>query len=709
MEKIEIGSKWFCIYFVYILLIWGFEAADCLCYAVGIPQTSLISRILIIVLYMFIFWKGRAYFTIKKQDFHFKILIGLFVIIVIGLLKSVYPDTATDTYNYHLIAQNPGFVNYFTEHFGKGNFQVWGFRLPDRLFTIFRRLLGYRYGTLLNTWILMLSYFQLNELLKTYSDSFTEKKSVILKVFGSTELWALIIMLIHYNLLDIATYYVDLLAFPIGFEILRKLFDSLVHEQSIGDIYYMALLNGMWVAFKLTNIVYVIPCLILYIVLIRGQLTPVRVLLSGVFSVVPCSIYLIVNFISTGNPIFPYFNRIFQSPYFTTGNFKDVRWGGQNFFEKIVWIVYMAFRPEYRQSEIYDKYTFIFKLGIIATVFLCIRSVICILKKGRKIGISELFVFLLISSSLLWGFTTGYSRYYMFGMILLGMSAYFMLNYLKFWKILKPVILVITINAILQTGFCIKDFFQGEEWAWRKWTLDSFFEQCTQVLKDQNFSETKVKDIDMFFMTGLTGIAEMLDPQIYTYSAIYEGYLEDKNIARDALRENEELFLGNVYDVIGRTLNTIEEYVDCLNALGMQIEEFHLLETVIGKQELVKIAKRGKNLNVVYLGENVEIKCPDELDHGEILFMCGRTYDWEGSPGYKIVVKKQKGSYIETIYEGCVDYKEIISYQIELGNVDRETRIQIEFYDMQGNPIDFQNEINKVFVLNPCLRQGTVN
>lgn len=704
MKKIEIGSKLFSIYLVYVLLIWGFEMADCLFYVMGISQPVLVSRILIIVSYMLIFYKGRNYFKIKKIEFSLSIFIGLFVIIVIGLIKSVYPDTATDTYNYHLIAQNPGFVNYFTEHFGKGNFQVWGFRLSDRLFTLFRRILGYRYGTLLNTGILMLSYLQLKELLKTYFAVFTEKKSVIFKVFYNAELWSLIILLMHYNLLNIATYYVDLLAFPVGFEVLRKLFDALDHEQSIGDIYYTVLLNGLWVAFKLTNIVYVIPCLILYSILVRGQLTPGRVLRSALISVVPCSVYLIVNYISTGNPIFPYFNLIFQSPYFTTGNFKDVRWGGQNFFEKIFWLIYMSFKPEYRQSEIHDEYTFILKLGIIAVGFLCFRSGHYLLKKERKIDIGELLAVILIISSLLWGFTTGYSRYYMFGMILLAISAYYMFNCLKNWKLVQPVIGVSTAIIIFQAGFSIKDFFQGEEWSWRKWTLDSFSEQCSQVLKDHNFTETEVEDIDMFFMTGLTGIADMLDPQIYTYSATYEENLDDKHIAKDALQEKGELFSGNVYDVIGRTMNTIEEYVGYLNTLGMKIEEFQPLETTIGKQELVKLSKQDENANVVYLGENIEIECPKELDHGEILFMCGRTYDWEGSPGFKVVINKRKGSCIDTVYEGLVDNTDIVTYRVELGNVNRETRIQIEFYDMQGNQVDFENEINNVFVLNPCLQ-----
>ena len=47
-----------------------------------------------------------------------------------------------------------------------------------------------------------------------------------------------------------------------------------------------------------------------------------------VFPLIP---YLVYNFTQTNNPIFPYFNNFFNSPFFLLGYWKDERWGPKEY------------------------------------------------------------------------------------------------------------------------------------------------------------------------------------------------------------------------------------------------------------------------------------------------------------------------------------------------------------------------------------------
>lgn len=102
--------------------------------------------------------------------------------------------------------------------------------------------------------------------------------------------------------------------------------------------------------------------------------------LGGIY---PFGMYLIFNYVCTGNPVFPYYNSIFKSVYFSANNFKDVRWGGTNLLEKIFWIVYAAFRPSYRQSEIFDFAPGTLIVGLVGTAIITILLGINFLREKR--------------------------------------------------------------------------------------------------------------------------------------------------------------------------------------------------------------------------------------------------------------------------------------------------------------------------------------
>ena len=105
---------------------------------------------------------------------------------------------------------------------------------------------------------------------------------------------------------------------------------------------------GIILAFKLTNIVYVLPiCLLVVFKNLMKDRSFVSFLKVSIFGAVlvliPASVYLAFNYQCTDNPLFPYYNGIFKSEYFPIFNFKDLRWGGQNAFEKFLWIFLCSF------------------------------------------------------------------------------------------------------------------------------------------------------------------------------------------------------------------------------------------------------------------------------------------------------------------------------------------------------------------------------
>ena len=64
----------------------------------------------------------------------------------------------------------------------------------------------------------------------------------------------------------------------------------------------------------------------------------------------PVAPHALLLLAKTGNPVFPYFNELFASPYYPRVDIKDGRWGPSSAVEALGWPLLSAFRPE-RLSE----------------------------------------------------------------------------------------------------------------------------------------------------------------------------------------------------------------------------------------------------------------------------------------------------------------------------------------------------------------------
>lgn len=708
-DAVDIGGWLFYIYFLYVIIILAIELADCIGYVFNIPQTNFLVRVVIGMVICLIVYLLRKFWKIDKRRINAEIIIGSFIILIIGLLKSVYPDNSYDTFNYHLTAQRPGFINYLIgdNFFAKGNFQVWGFRLGDRLFYFFRSLLGYRLGTLVNTFVLIIIFNQLYGMFALIQNKLRivnerDDKNIFIKnILNNKAMWAMAITLLHDSLLMIGTYYVDILGIPFGLEIIRRIIISYENEESNGKIYYFACLNGFWLALKLTNIVFIVPSICIYMYINRKKISVKRLLISAVCVILPCSVYLIFNYVSTKNPVFPYYNTIFKSPFFSQiKNFKDERWGGSNIIEKLLWLLYAIFKPEYRQSEIYSNYNFLPFLGIIGTAFFIIEGFYNIIK-GKKVNIIFVISILMIGCSILWSFTTGYSRYNIFTAILLGIIAYGL--FLKLTAAKKNNILTVFLCSSMcivgvHSVLTIQKFYEGRGWSWSKWGKDTFVEELQKVFIKQELDYRN--DVDMFYITDTfyNGMAEFINPKAYMYNASYKIWTDgDAALQEKELFKHKNLLDGNVVD-IRKNLVDIESYITKINEFGMRIKNFDNYSGIMGNIILIGL-EAGNEENIIYNSdENINIPLNNSGFGDQLTFISGVSSN--NSPSNFVV----KGYFVydneeREIFSKIINNR-ILNYSVDVKDFDKQGYIKLKFYNEDETELS-EDFADNLFIINP--------
>ncbi|HWR29543.1 MAG TPA: hypothetical protein VN631_06885, partial [Negativicutes bacterium] len=119
--RIQGTSKLALAFLGYCIVIWMTEFVDLIAFCLNLPQTSLVSRVTVLVVvalvtYLLIQSKMIS-INLKTNTYGWEVLSAVFIILILGFLKGIIPDFSYDTGNYHLSNQNPGFVNLLTEHF----------------------------------------------------------------------------------------------------------------------------------------------------------------------------------------------------------------------------------------------------------------------------------------------------------------------------------------------------------------------------------------------------------------------------------------------------------------------------------------------------------------------------------------------------------------------------------------------------------------
>src|SRR5215813_14008812 len=230
---------------------------------------------------------------------------------------------------------------------------------------------------------------------------------------------AVILVLFSEQLLsEINNYMIDLLALPL---LMQATYLALVNRESDQRtqnkrLFVIALLLGASTALKLTNLVFALPITLLvgFDVLAdrkrelwrTASLVPITAA-AFFLPMIPHAAYL---YWTKGNPVFPLYNKLFQSVYWVNENPFDGRWGPVGAVDTLIWPFKILLTHD-RLSEL-NVYSGRISIGLVAALLLLlfVRD-----RRARTISV------LTITSVFLWSLVTGYIRYGLFLEVLSGM------------------------------------------------------------------------------------------------------------------------------------------------------------------------------------------------------------------------------------------------------------------------------------------------
>ena len=328
-------------------------------------------------------------------------LIVALPLLLFYFLRVYLPDLSFDVLNYHILhaersLRGPLFLP--TDFFPTpAPYNP----TPDILTGIYRHLLGYRLGTLVNYLALIWTGTIVDRLLRDYLDKNWLRHVAVLCILVSEQF-----------LFQINNYMVDLLALPLLLEATR-LSISAGRSKPGATTARIALLLGLSAAFKLSNLMFGIPIVLVYasnlfLPAIKdgrrwrhlAKTLPLS-LLAFAAPLLPFTIYI---YRLTGNPAFPLYNGIFHSPYWSPKSIFEPRWGPYGLRETLLWPVLIFFKPE-RAGEI-AVYSGRVSIGFVL-------AIICLLLVSQDRSIRQLS-FITLLGCLLWSASIGYVRYGLF-------------------------------------------------------------------------------------------------------------------------------------------------------------------------------------------------------------------------------------------------------------------------------------------------------
>ncbi|MGH9967889.1 MAG: hypothetical protein ACREBG_08690 [Pyrinomonadaceae bacterium] len=410
---------------------------------------------------------------VEKTPRSFWIIVAL-PLLLLYALKFAFPDLSLDVLNHRLIQGERGLRGPL---FMPGDFfpTIFPFNpSSDMLTGISRHLLGYRLGTIINYLTLLYAGTVLNKLLRPFIENARWRCLSIL-----------VTLYTEHILFEINNYMVDLLTLPLLLEATRlALAEDEDNSRLRRDLLYAGFYLGSCVAFKLTNIVAVVPIVLLfaYRVLRRPRNLKLGVfanmLLAALVAALPLIPHVFYIYRETGSPVFPLYNKFIVSPFWPEMNIYEGRWGPENVWQTIVWPVTMFFKPE-RLAEL-PVYSGRLTVGFIA-------ALLCLLlpQIHRRI---RLLAFALLSGALLWSATVGYIRYALFLELLSGVLLVYLASLLaartqRASRSPRLALLAVLISVMVAQLVVASRYAYKYEWSMRP----TFFKLPKQYLKETRF------------------------------------------------------------------------------------------------------------------------------------------------------------------------------------------------------------------------------
>jgi hypothetical protein len=398
-------------------------------------------------------------------------------ILFIFLLRFAFPDLSYDVLNHRLVQSERALRGFL---FIKGDFYPSFLPFnpaPEILTGVFRHLLGYRLGTVICFLALVWTGTEVDKLLKPYvANRWWRSVAVLAVVFT------------EFQLFEVNNYVGDLLPLPLYIAATRRTLDLRPGERgSRYEAIYIALLLGASAALKLTNLLLMIPLLLVYGIrilfahsnTIKDKAITVSAAIAAFFAPqLPFAIYI---YRRTQSPVFPLYNRVIKSPYWPLLNLDDSRWGPKTATETILWPIISTLHPE-RLSEL-GVYSGRVCLGFIVAI----AGLLIVRKDPRLVWLC----FITLCCLVFWSLTAGYARYAINIEVLAGVATIGLCSHLarRFSKAaFRALVIALFAGVLAVQGVLACNYALNYDWGQRPSLFTNsavYFSDLRFVLRDQ--------------------------------------------------------------------------------------------------------------------------------------------------------------------------------------------------------------------------------
>ncbi|MGH9906911.1 MAG: hypothetical protein ACRD8U_15175, partial [Pyrinomonadaceae bacterium] len=395
-------------------------------------------------------------------------------------MRAAFPDTTFDVLDYRLINAERALRGF---PLIAGDFFPTRFPFnpaSDMVTGVVRHVFGYRLGTIINYLVVLWIGSIIDRLLRPYLENRWLRSASVL-----------LLLLTEHVIFVINNYMVDLLALPLLLEAARLSFET--KSKQSGSAVRVGLYLGASVAFKLTNLAFALPILLVYLhktILQESHRQRLRHLLFVVLAfVVPILPFTLYIFWQTGNPVFPLYNKIFQSPFWPTDDFVGVRWSpvvddprwlNMRWWEQLLWPILLPFKLDHTAGALGPHAGRISLAFIAAFLGLLLRTMD---RKVRALSFMTLF------GAVLWSAISGMLRYGTYIELAGGVVVVYLTARLyeakdsEAWRILRRAAAVFVLGILILQSAVACLYVYKFEWGSRP----TFFEQPKAYVRDSKF------------------------------------------------------------------------------------------------------------------------------------------------------------------------------------------------------------------------------
>jgi len=418
----------------------------------------------------------------EKLSWRFWLLVAL-PLLFFYLIRLPFPDISFDVLNYHIFHSERALRGPLLTSQDFFPTPAPFNPTPDIVTGLYRYALGYRLGTIVNYLALIWTGTIVSRIVRSCVKPIWLQCLTVFLVLATEQL-----------LFQINNYMVDLLALPLLLEAtLIAIKESQPGNRIIPRTLQLALLLGAAAAFKLANLIYAVPIVLIYVF---NVLASDWTLIWRLVKVAPfaawCFVlslwpFTILIYRLTGNPVFPLYNGLFKSPFWPRGALFDPRWGPYGVVETITWPVVMLFRPQ-RLSE-YAFYSGRLSLGFVVAALLVAFA-------WRHRALWQI-AFITLFGSIVWSATSGYIRYALYlevtsGILIVWLAAHFW-NKLRDSKVWLLPFASLTVVLLFHVPLAMA---RAYKWEWS--ARETVFERGWQVSLDESRNLLRDRLLNMY-------------------------------------------------------------------------------------------------------------------------------------------------------------------------------------------------------------------